>query len=256
MNPYREEKMFEIVKKLRLAEKEILDNSSLDVMDLHFVTGILFCHSSLEKGKNLALSHMAPVSFKKSDANRVRETFLECGFRNHIVIHTTLTHADITVITDLLGYYNRSYLPDITGVYASGAFHPMKRKVVAFRAYDIPYDKNPIGAFLTNHPYIDICCKLEPVKAVDFATGETFSTDYLKVAVWGEFYATDLDMQDKVAEIILDTKGYAYELSDVASEKLKNGLDPYMLFENIYISRYQWEEIVLKDIGDKIVKYY
>ena len=107
MNPYREEKIFDIVKKLRLAEKEITDNASIDVMDLHFITGILFCHSSLEKGKNLRLSHLAPISFKKADAKRIREAFEECGFRNHIVIHTTLTHADITVITDILRYYNR-----------------------------------------------------------------------------------------------------------------------------------------------------
>jgi len=256
MNPYREEKIFDIVKKLRLAEKEITDNASIDVMDLHFITGILFCHSSLEKGKNLRLSHLAPISFKKADAKRIREAFEECGFRNHIVIHTTLTHADITVITDILRYYNRDTLPDMVGVYANGAFHPMKKKIIAFQTLDMPYAENRIGELLNKHPYIAICSKLEPVLASDLATGKTFSTDYLKVVIWGEFYATDLDTEDILSQIMLDAKGCVNELSDVAAEKLNNGMNPYMLFENMYLSRYQWEEIVLADIGDKIVRFY
>lgn len=256
MNPYREERLFEIVKKLRIAEKEITAHSSITEMDLHIINGMLYYHSSLKKGKNLTLSHLEPIAITKDILIHIKETFLSCCFRNYIAIHTELTHRDITIITDILNWYTKSFFPDTVGVYAYGAFHPTEKKIAAFQYTNLPYSHCPISSLIKLHPYLDIHCKIKPVESLRLTNGHTHPTEYIKASLWAEFFATDLDAESCINHLLQNSNNCISMLSQVATEKLKNGMDPFLILNSAYYKHTEWEQIVLADFEHLSVHFH
>ena len=55
-------------------------------------------------------------------------------------------------------------------------------------------------------------------------TSKEFDSDYVKVALWGEFYVTDIEHGNRIGSLLTDTHGNIQMLGNIATGKLSNGM--------------------------------